>query len=62
MAVKFYAVKKGKATGIFHTWEECKHRLRDIPEQFTRAFRLPPRQQNIWDGQRTVSLRKSANW
>ena len=24
MAVKFYAVKKGRATGIFHTWEECK--------------------------------------
>lgn len=24
MAVKFYAVRKGKKTGIFRTWEECK--------------------------------------
>ena len=24
MAVKFYAVRKGKKTGIFKTWEECK--------------------------------------
>ncbi len=24
MATKFYAVKKGLATGIFHTWDECK--------------------------------------
>lgn len=24
MAEKFYAVKKGLVTGIFHTWEECK--------------------------------------
>lgn len=24
MAAKFYAVKKGKTTGIFHTWDECK--------------------------------------
>lgn len=24
MATKFYAVKKGLVTGIFHTWDECK--------------------------------------
>lgn len=24
MANKFYAVKKGRSTGIFHTWDECK--------------------------------------
>lgn len=24
MAVKFYAVRKGKKTGIFETWEECR--------------------------------------
>ena len=24
MAVKFYAVRKGKKTGIFGTWEECR--------------------------------------
>lgn len=23
-AKKYYAVKKGKSTGIFHTWEECR--------------------------------------
>lgn len=24
MAAKFYAVRKGKKTGIFYTWEDCK--------------------------------------
>lgn len=27
MAKKVYAVKKGKITGIFHTWEECKKQV-----------------------------------
>lgn len=27
MASKFYAVRKGRQTGIFHTWAECKRHI-----------------------------------
>ena len=27
MAVKFYAVKVGRTTGIFNTWDECKKQV-----------------------------------
>lgn len=27
MALKFYAVRKGRATGIFNTWDECKNQV-----------------------------------
>ena len=38
MAVKFYAVKKGKATGIFHTWEECKAQTAGYPGAIYKSF------------------------
>ena len=27
MASKFYAVKKGKTTGVFRSWDECKNQV-----------------------------------
>ena len=38
MAVKFYAVKKGRATGIFHTWEECKAQTAGYPGAIYNSF------------------------
>ena len=38
MAVKFYAVKKGRATGIFHTWEECKAQTAGYPGAIYKSF------------------------
>ena len=34
----FYAVKKGKSTGIFHTWEECKGSVDGYPGAQYRGF------------------------
>lgn len=38
MTVKFYAVKKGRATGIFHTWEECKAQTAGYPGAIYKSF------------------------
>lgn len=27
---KFYAVKEGKKTGIYHTWDECKEQVNGL--------------------------------
>ncbi len=38
MAKKFYAVKKGKAPGIFQTWEECKASVDGYPGAEYKGF------------------------
>ncbi len=38
MANKFYAVKKGRATGIFHSWEECKKQIEGFSEAAYKSF------------------------
>ena len=39
-AKKYYAVKKGKATGIFHTWEECRTSVEGYPGAEYKGFAL----------------------
>ena len=38
MATKFYVVKKGLATGIFHTWEDCKASVHGYPGAEYKSF------------------------
>lgn len=38
MAGKFYAVKRGSLTGIFHTWEECKQCVDGYPNPVYKSF------------------------
>ena len=38
MAKKVYAVKKGKTTGIFLTWEECKKNVHGFPGAQYKSF------------------------
>lgn len=38
MAGKFYAVKRGSLTGIFHTWEECKKCVDGYPNPVYKSF------------------------
>lgn len=40
MANKFYAVKKGKTTGIFNTWDECKAQVDGFPCAEFKSFKL----------------------
>lgn len=35
---KFYAVKKGRTTGIFHTWDECKTQVSGFPGAVYKSF------------------------
>lgn len=37
-AKKYYAVKKGKIKGIFHTWEECRASVEGFPGAEYRGF------------------------
>ena len=36
---KFYAVKKGKKTGIFNTWEECKQSVSNFSGAVFKSFK-----------------------
>lgn len=38
MAKKVYAVKKGRETGIFSTWEECKQKVHGYPGAQYKSF------------------------
>ena len=35
---KVYAIRKGKQTGIFHSWEECKQLVDGYPRAEYKSF------------------------
>ena len=37
-SAKFYAVKKGRKPGIYHTWHECQKQIDDFPGAVYRRF------------------------
>lgn len=39
MANKYYAVKVGKTTGIFETWEECQNSVSGYPSALYKSFK-----------------------
>ncbi|HPZ29791.1 MAG TPA: ribonuclease H family protein [Defluviitoga sp.] len=39
MQKKYYAVKKGRKTGIFETWEECKNQVYGFPNSEFKSFK-----------------------
>ncbi len=39
MEKKFYAVKKGRQTGIFETWEECKKNTTGYKNALFKSFK-----------------------
>jgi len=40
MMAKFYAVKKGKKTGIFSTWDECKEQVTGFKGAVYKSFKI----------------------
>lgn len=40
-AKKVYAVKRGKVTGVFYTWEECRNAVEGYPGAEYRGFSTP---------------------
>ena len=43
MAKKYYAVRKGRNTGVFETWDECKSQLADFREPLIKVLQAGKR-------------------
>lgn len=52
---KYYAVKKGKNTGIFGTWEECRALVEGYPGAEYKGFALREEAERYLNGGRTAS-------
>lgn len=39
MVNKFYAVRKGKTVGVFHSWDECKAQVDGFPGAEYKSFK-----------------------
>ena len=50
MATKYYAVKVGRTTGIFETWDQCKASVNGYRVLYTRALKLKLKLTTIWVG------------
>lgn len=53
MASKFYAVRKGKKTGVFLTWEECKRQVDGFSGAEYKSFKTRKEAEEYCDGQKT---------
>lgn len=61
MAKKYYAVKNGKRTGIFTTWDECKQNVHGYPGAEYKSFTSKTEAENYLTGtQETVVLQKDS--
>ena len=38
MAIKYYAVQKGRSTGVFFSWEECQKQVSGFPGAIYKSF------------------------
>lgn len=52
MASKFYAVRKGKKTGIFLSWEECKKQVDGFSGAEYKSFKTKEEAKNYCEGGR----------
>ena len=44
---KVYAVKKGKQTGLFYSWNECKESVSGYPEQSIKVLKQKRKRKTI---------------
>lgn len=58
MPSKYYAVKKGKKTGIFRTWDECKAVVNGYPGAQYKSFLSLEEAQNYMDGEQSKAQEK----
>ena len=56
MAGKFYAVRKGKKTGIFTTWEECKNQVTGFSGAEYKSFKTREEAQEYCQGGSTGTI------
>ena len=53
MATKYYAVKVGRTTGIFETWDQCKASVNGYPGALYKSFKTKTEAYNYmgWNGE-----------
>ena len=61
MAQKFYAVKQGRKTGLFTTWDDCKAQVQGYSGAVYKSFStLAEAQQYLWGSMETGDLPKGS--
>ena len=48
-AGKYYAVKKGKTTGIYRTWEECRTSVEGVSGAVYKSFKTLSEAGRLWE-------------
>lgn len=51
MALKYYAVKSGKSTGIFTSWEKCKEQVHGYAGAIYKSFKTRDEAENYMSGE-----------
>lgn len=57
---KFYAVRKGKKTGIFHSWEECKEQVSNYSGAIYKSFKTLTEAEEYLNGQLSTEEKEPA--
>lgn len=60
MANKYYAVKVGRKTGIFNSWNECKEYVEGYPNAVYKSFNTVKDAKNFISGTETIHINKKA--
>ena len=55
---KFYAVRQGRKTGMFLTWDECKKQVMGIQEQYTKVLAQKQKQKSTWELAVMIKMKK----
>ncbi len=64
MATKYYAVKVGRTTGIFETWDQCKASVNGYPGALYKSFKTKTEAYNYmgWNGEHVWHGNGSPFW
>ena len=55
---KFYAVRQGRKTGMFLTWDECKKQVMGYPGVYTKVLAQKQKQKSTWELAVMIKMKK----
>lgn len=58
--MKFYAVRKGRKTGIYSTWSECEAQVKGFPQAEYKSFRQRVDAESYLQGNEVSNLKKKS--
>ena len=58
MANKYYAIKVGRKTGIFNTWNECKKYVEGYPNSVYKSFGSITEAEDFINGRDTLQCKE----